>query len=154
MHIHAYIHICIHAWLGLFFFKGKFLLLNWYISFLYWSKLPFKCLQSLFMWHIGDQTTLSQNARIFFKITANEFVSSRVSWSFCSWMKSCLSVLFTAAHVSVGATAIRGTHAVRWETAHLKMLPAASTRWLGTMWRRIFTPVNSATCHLLKRHTN
>lgn len=105
--------------------------LDWNILFSYWSMVSFKATQKplyLTYWWSNHFLWKWQN---FYKITANELVSSMVSWGSVSRTKSYLSVLFTVAYVfTVGTECHAVASTVQWETAHIGTSPPFPPRWL------------------------
>lgn len=80
-------------------FQVEFFSLAWNISFSYWSMVSFKATtKPLYMTYWWSNHFISEQQH-FYKITANELVSSMVSQGSVPRTKSYLSVLCTVAHV-------------------------------------------------------
>lgn len=113
------------------------ILISGYISFSYWSTVPFKASpKPLYMtyWWSNSFILECQN---FCKITANELVSSMVSWNSLPRTKSDPSVLFTGAfHFSVGKECHAVASTVQWETVSHQDSTIIFPRWLYLMWRK------------------
>lgn len=143
LHIHTYAHVPAHTKAGtsIHTFTGsskRNILISGYISFSYWSTVPFKASpKSLYMTYWWSNSFISE-CQNFCKITVNELVSSMVSWNSLPRTKSYPSVLFTVAlYFSVG----KGYHAVastvQWETVSHQDSTIIFPRWLYyLMWRK------------------